>query len=254
MNYKISKTINILGLNVNNVTFSQTTEQILEWALIKESRYLCVANVHMVMEAYDDSEFKSVVNNGDLVIPDGKPLALLMSLQGSKKQFQIRGPELTLQLCSVAQEKDIKVGFYGSSPKTIKMLMENMRRKFPNLDVAYAYSPPFRSLTQEEDDQVIKSINDSEASLLFVGLGCPKQERWMAEHRGVINSVMIGVGQAFDIHAGTLAEAPAWLRFLGLEWLFRLMSEPRRLWKRYLKNNPRFASLAILQIIGLKKF
>jgi N-acetylglucosaminyldiphosphoundecaprenol N-acetyl-beta-D-mannosaminyltransferase len=245
---------NILGMQVNTINMEQVQEIVTRWVEGDESRSIALANVHMVMESYDCPSFRNIINSSDLTIPDGKPLSFFMFVRQLRKQPQIRGPELALRLCSMAQDKFFKVGFYGSTPLTLEKLTNSMHRMFPSLDIAYIYSPPFRSLTSEEDDQVIKEINDSGTRILFVGLGCPKQERWMWEHIGKINSVMVGVGQAFDIHAGILAEAPAWLRSLGLEWFFRFLNEPKRLWKRYVKNNPRFLLLATLQLLRVKKF
>ena len=172
-----------------------------------------------------------------------------MRLLGTKNQARVYGPTLTRHVCKAASEFGLPVGFYGGSPQTIKYLVQNISNWFPSLKIAYAYSPPFQTLGPEKDEAVVQNINNSGAKILFVGLGCPKQEHWMFNHIGKINAVMIGVGAAFDYHAGLKRQAPRWMMAIGLEWLFRLCNEPRRLWKRYLYNNPRYLFLAGRQIL-----
>jgi N-acetylglucosaminyldiphosphoundecaprenol N-acetyl-beta-D-mannosaminyltransferase len=150
--------------------------------------------------------------------------------------------------------QEIAIGFYGASVETLEQLIATLKRKYPILNIAYSYSPPFLAMTVEEDEAIIRTVNSSEAKILFVGLGCPKQERWMAAHRGKIQSVMLGVGAAFDIHAGNKRQAPLWMQRSGLEWLFRFSQEPTRLWRRYVYHNPRFLILAIMQLAGLARF
>jgi len=244
----------ILKTRVDPINYKETTQKIIEWAEKGESRYVCAATVHMVMEAFDSEEFCQVVNNADLVTADGMPLVWMLRLLGHKDQKRCCGPELILWVNKAAAEKGIPVGFYGSTPEVLHDLKKNLLQKFPKLKIVYMYSPPFRSLLPEEEKQVIKEINQSEARILFVGLGCPKQERWMARHRGKIKVVMLGVGAAFDFHAGHKHIAPKWMQNLGLEWLFRLCCEPRRLWRRYLYHNPRFLYYAFQQIIFKKQF
>jgi len=208
----------------------------------------------MVMEAYDDPKFLQVVNESDLVTPDGMPLVWMMRLLGKKDQERVYGPELTLRVLKAAVEEGIPVGFYGSSPEVLENLVSNVKRRYTGLRVVYAYSPPYRELSAQEEEEVVRSIRESRAKILFVGLGCPKQERWMANHKGKIDAVMVGVGAAFDFHAGHVRQAPPWMQRMGLEWLFRLIMEPGRLWKRYVKHNPRFLALAALQLIGLRRY
>lgn len=158
-----------------------------------------------------------------------------------------------LHVLEAAAREKIPVGFYGGTPEVIELLVEQMQSRFAGLNVAFAVSPPFREMSRQEDLEVVEQINSSGARILFVGLGCPKQEIWMAEHKGKVNAVMLGVGAAFDFHAGVKRQAPAWMQRAGLEWLFRLFTEPRRLWKRYLYHNPRFLVLAIYDLLGLLK-
>jgi len=213
-----------------------------------------VANVHMAMEAYDSREFRRIVNSADLVTPDGMPLVWMLRKLGVSDQQRVYGPALMDRVCEVASRQGVPVGLYGGQRETLESLVKSMRSRFPKLRIAYAYSPPFRPLSDEEDERVVQEINNSGARILFVGLGCPKQERWMAEHKGRVQAVMLGVGAAFDFHAGKVPQAPGWMQRMGLEWLFRLATEPRRLWRRYAKHNPRFVVLALMQLLGLRRF
>ncbi|RMH32658.1 MAG: WecB/TagA/CpsF family glycosyltransferase, partial [Gammaproteobacteria bacterium] len=177
-------TAKILGMRVDPTSFRGATELILAWAGGRESRYVCVANVHMVMEAYDNPSFREVVNGADLVTPDGMPLVWMLRRCGHETQTRVHGPELTLRVCREAAREGLPVGFYGGAPAVLESLTRTLRTRYPGLRVVYAYSPPFRALSAEEDDAVVQAINESGARVLFVGLGCPKQERWMAAHRG----------------------------------------------------------------------
>jgi N-acetylglucosaminyldiphosphoundecaprenol N-acetyl-beta-D-mannosaminyltransferase len=205
----------------------------------------------MLMEAFDSSEFAKVVQSADLVTPDGMPLVWMMRLRGVRRQERVYGPTLMMKVIDAAARQGVPVGLYGSTPQALGLLIESLRDKCPGLTVAYSFSPPFGPLSPDEDRQVVEDLNRSGARILFVGLGCPKQERWMAEHRDRIDAVMLGVGAAFDFHAGRISQAPRWIQTLGLEWLFRLAVEPRRLWRRYLYHNPRFVILAIADLLGL---
>lgn len=240
---------NILGCRVDSTSYAQAVAQTLQWARDGESRCVYVANVHMVMEAYDDPSFKTLMNQADLVTPDGVPLVWMLRRLGYPRQERVYGPELTLRLVQAAAQQGIPVGFYGSTAEVLKRLIITLQECYPTLRVAYAFSPPFRSLTPEEDADIVAEVNASGARLLFVGLGCPKQERWMALHKGRVQAVMLGVGAAFDFLAGTKPQAPRWMQRTGLEWIFRLLSEPRRLWRRYLYHNPRFVLLAMTQLL-----
>ena len=213
-----------------------------------------MANVHMIMEAHDDASFRVLVNRSDLVTPDGMPLVWMLRLMGHRLKDRVYGPTLTLWVLEAAVRRGVPVGFFGGAPDVLEALVHNMGQRFPGLNIVYRHSPPFRDFTREEDEQAARDINASGARIVFVGLGCPKQERWMAAQRGRVRAVMIGVGAAFDFHAGTLRQAPRWMQDRGLEWLFRLGVEPRRLWGRYLKNNPRFVFYSILQLLRLKSF
>jgi N-acetylglucosaminyldiphosphoundecaprenol N-acetyl-beta-D-mannosaminyltransferase len=239
----------ILGARVDATSYVDAVNRVTAWARLGESRYVCAASMNNIMEAHDSPEFKAIHNAADLVTPDGTPLVWGLRLLGLKHASRVYGPDLTPALLAAAERDDIPVGFYGASQEVLDRLLEVVKARWPKLDVRYALSPPFRPLTDEEDATVVRDINSSGTRILFVGLNTPKQDRWMAAHRGRVDAVMIGVGAAFDFLAGTKPQAPRWLMPLGLEWLFRLITEPGRLWKRYTKHVPRFAVLLTLQVL-----
>ena len=216
--------------------------------------YVCFSTVHMVMESYDDPDFGDKVNSADIIVTDGMPLVWMQRLQGGRSASRVRANDLMIALCHFAQEKGLTVGFYGGAPEVIDAIKHRAADEFPDLKVSYAYSPPFRPLSEAEDAAIVDELNRVRPDLLFMGLGCPKQENWMYAHRDRVDSVMLGVGASFDFFAGNVRECPPWLGRCGLEWLFRLTQEPRRLWYRYLVLNPRFILLTIGQLTGLKRF
>lgn len=226
----------------------------MAWAteLVPLPRYVCAANVHMVMEGHDSQDFRAIVNGADMITSDGMPLVWMLKRLGLTEAERVYGPTLTLHLCASAAEAGVPVGFYGGSPAVVEELTRVLTTRFPRLDIRYAHSPPFRALSEQEDRAVTADIRASGARILFVGLGCPKQEQWMAAHRYDLPLVQVGVGAAFDFHAGKVKQAPPWMQGAGLEWAFRLGSEPRRLWRRYLVHNPRFLVLAWVQLMRHK--
>lgn len=240
--------IKVVSLETNVCDHASAVEKIA--GLVGTGGYVCVATVHMVMEAHDDPAFAAKVNSADLIVPDGMPLLWMQKLQGAKEAQRVRGNDLTLELCKYAEENGLTVGFYGGAPEVIEAIKTRAAQDFPKLKIVYAFSPPYRELSAEEDAEITTQINTAAPDILFVGLGCPKQENWMAAHREKVTAVMIGVGAAFDFYAGNLKEAPPWLSNIGLEWLFRLAMEPKRLWRRYVILNPRFVLLAVEQLLG----
>lgn len=239
----------VLGMRVDATSYRDATAAILEWADTSQSRYICVANVHMVMEAFDNEEFRRVVNGADLVTPDGMPIVWGLRLMGVGGQQRVYGPELTMSICLAAADAGVPVGFYGGTPESLGDLKQVLYARFPTLRIPCMISPPFRPLTIQEDSAYTEEIRASGVRILFVGVGCPKQEWWMAAHKVRIPAVMVGVGAAFDFHSGSVKQAPAVMQRLGLEWLFRLLIEPRRLWRRYAKHNPRFVLLFLMQLL-----
>lgn len=243
----------VIDIDVHATSYADATSRICSWAKTGESRAVYATNVHVLMEAWDSPDFRSHMNHADLVTPDGMPLVWMMRWKGQRDQQRVYGPTLMLHVLEAAVREKIPVGFYGGTCEVLEALLERMRERFEGLDVSFVFSPPFSAMSLEEDAEVVERINRSGTRILFVGLGCPKQELWMAGHRGRVQAVMLGVGAAFDFHAGVKPQAPSWMQSLGLEWLFRLSTEPRRLWKRYLYHNPRFLFLAAADLLGLLK-
>lgn len=239
----------ILTMPVAVTSYDKTSDLIVLAAQRQQSQYVCVANVHMCMEAFDSATFNKVVNNADLVVPDGKPLVWALKGLGEQQATQVRGSDLLLHLCQKAEQLRIPVGLYGGTPESLLDFIRFLKKQYPQLTIVFHSSPPFRDLTQTERVDYMEEIRTSGARILFVGIGCPKQENWMAEHKGKLDCVMIGVGAAFDFFSGRKKHAPRWMQQAGLEWLFRLASEPRRLWKRYLKHNPRFVFYFACQFV-----
>jgi N-acetylglucosaminyldiphosphoundecaprenol N-acetyl-beta-D-mannosaminyltransferase len=239
-------------MRVDELDYERVINRIRTWADGGESRYMCISTVHMVMEAYDKAQFSAIVNNADMVGADGIPIIRVSRWLGLQRQDRVFAPELVVKVCDQASRDGIPVGFYGSTPEVIRDIVNNMTQQFPGLKVAYICSPPFRLLTPEETAGIIKDINGSGARILFVGLGCPRQERWMSEMRSHVNAVMLGVGWAFDVVAGQSKVAPAWIQRIGMEWFFRLVLNPRKLWRRHLRNNPRFIVLILRQFYRMR--
>jgi N-acetylglucosaminyldiphosphoundecaprenol N-acetyl-beta-D-mannosaminyltransferase len=237
----------ILGIRVEAIGFEQAVGRIIGWAREGRSRAVCLATVYSVMLARDCPRYRRILNEADLVLPDGMPLVWGLRRQGFRGSTRVAGPDLAPPLLAAAEKEGIPVGFYGARPEVLAALLERVRSRYPRLRIAYAWSPPFRPLNGEEDREVVGRIRESGARILLVGLGTPKQDLWVAEHRGRIPAVMLGVGQVFDLLAGTRRRAPGWMCRWGLEWLYRLVSEPRRLWRRYLPHNPRFLWLFLKQ-------
>lgn len=252
---QVHERVNILGLRVSAINMSQALSIIDGWIARRQRRYICITGVHGVMESQRDERLRQIHNDAGLVTPDGMPLVWLSRLHGHGHTERVYGPDLMLALCKHSLSKGYKHFFYGGGEGVHERLADNLRQRFPGLRVAGGYSPPFRPLTDEEDEQVAQAINDAEPDVVWIGLSTPKQERWMAEHVGRLTApVLIGVGAAFDFHSGLKKQAPRWMQRGGLEWLFRLASEPQRLWYRYLVNNPLFVLLMLQQALGLQRY
>ncbi len=238
----------VTGSPVTALPFREQVATILGWAAQRESRFVCVANVHMLMESRWDETFRTILKMADMVTPDGMPLVWMMRALGIKEQDRVAGIDIFMETCKQAEQQAISIYLLGSTEDVLAKMKVQLQAHFPNLKLAGIESPPFRPLTPEEDAELVERINASGAGITFVSLGCPKQERWMAEHRGRIQSVMLGVGAVFPVYAGIKKHAPKWVRELGLEWLYRLVQEPGRLWKRYATTIPPFLWLALQQI------
>jgi N-acetylglucosaminyldiphosphoundecaprenol N-acetyl-beta-D-mannosaminyltransferase len=244
----------VLGMRVDATSYGDASRRVARWAREGRSAYVCVATVHMVMEAFDSSAFLRTVNGADLVTPDGRPLVWALRSLGVKDATQVRGTDLTTHVVERAAREGLPIGLYGGTPDLLERFVGILERRYPGVRVVCRIAPPFRPLTPEEDEAVIEEILSSGARILFVGIGCPKQERWMEAHKERIPAVMLGVGAAFDFHTGRVRQAPGWIQVAGLEWLFRLLMDPRRLWKRYVRHNPRFVALFLLQLLDLPRF
>jgi N-acetylglucosaminyldiphosphoundecaprenol N-acetyl-beta-D-mannosaminyltransferase len=238
----------ILRTRVDATSYRHATGQVLDWAAAGESRYVCVATVNNLIEGCDDPGYNALMEAADLVTPDGMPLVWGLRLLGVPDASRVYGPDLTPLVCEEAARRGVPVGFYGGQDDVLDDLAASLTTRYPGLRIAYRWSPPFRPLTTEEEARVADDLVRSGTRVLFVGLGTPKQERWMADHKG-LPMVMLGVGAAFDFLSGRKRQAPRALQGLGLEWLYRLVHEPRRLWRRYLYRNPRFVALFAAQLL-----
>lgn len=246
---------NVLGVGVSGITLPETVETIAGWIARRESHYICVSGVHGVMESQRDDALRRIHNAAGLVTPDGMPLVWLSRLRGFPDTERVYGPDLMLAVC----ERSVGAGWrhylYGGGPGVAELLARRLQARFPGLAIAGTYGPPFRPLTTAEDEDVVTRLQAARADIVWVGLGTPKQERWMSDHVGRVGApVLAGVGAAFDFHAGLKRQAPRWMQRTGLEWLFRLLTEPRRLAGRYLVNNPLFVWNILLQASGLRRY
>jgi N-acetylglucosaminyldiphosphoundecaprenol N-acetyl-beta-D-mannosaminyltransferase len=227
----------ILNSSVDCTSYELVCDRLVELTAAKQSGYVIAANVHVIMTAFWNQDYRSVVNGAIIVTPDGMPIVLGLRLLG----------HLMLAWCDRAARLGLPIYLYGSSWETLWKLQDKLSNNFPGLQIAGSYSPPFRTLTPEETQQDCDRINASGAAVVFVSLGCPKQEFWMAQNQSKIQAVTIGVGAAFRFHTGEVSQAPRWMMRFSLEWLYRLIMEPSRLWKRYVINNPAFVILFIWQ-------
>lgn len=245
--------VNVLGVRVSAVDLDQALCVIESWIGRRERRYVCVTGVHGVMESQSDPEVRRIHNAAGLVTPDGMPLVWLARLGGFRHVSRVYGPDLMLALCGRSVAKGYRHFLYGGGEGVAERLALVLRRRFSGLDIVGHHSPPLRPPGEEESPTVIETINARRPDIVWVGLSTPKQELWMDGHRSSIEApVLIGVGAAFDFHAGLKKQAPRWMQRSGLEWLFRLATEPRRLWRRYLTNIPRFVYGIGLQLTGLR--
>jgi N-acetylglucosaminyldiphosphoundecaprenol N-acetyl-beta-D-mannosaminyltransferase len=237
------KKVNLLSIAINTGTYNDFVQTIIASGQSGKSHYTCVANVHMLIEAHRDDHFADIVKNADVITPDGKPLAWALRLLYGIKQTRVAGMDLLPDLLEAAGAEEMPVYFYGATEQVLEKTKNYLAGRYPELRIAGSYSPPFRKLTPEEEHEIVERINNSGARLVFVVLGCPKQERWMASMKDRINAVTVGVGGALPVMLGLQQRAPEWMQQAGLEWLFRLLQEPARLFKRYAVTNSMFIYL-----------
>lgn len=240
--------VNITGTLVTALQLEEQVELIINWAKERSSRIVCVANVHMLMDARCNPALRDTLSKADLTTPDGMPLVWFMRAVGIKTQDRVAGIDVFLAVCQRCAEQDVSIYLLGSTQSVLDKMELRLKRDFPKLRLAGLESPPFRPLTNAEDAELTERINRSGAGVTFVSLGCPKQECWMAAHQSKVESVMVGVGAVFPVYAGDKKHAPKWIRYNGLEWFYRLVQEPRRLFGRYFKTIPPFIWLALNQL------
>lgn len=247
--------VNVLGVGVSAINMDLALRTIDGWIESGERHYVCITGVHGVMESQRDEDLRRIHNAAGMVTPDGMPLVWVSRLRKFRHVTRVYGPDLMLACCERAIEKGYRHYLYGGGEGVPELLAERLASRFQGLQVVGTYSPPFRNLTLEEDEEIVERINSARPDIVWVGLSTPKQERWMHEHVGRLNApVMVGVGAAFDFHAGLKKQAPRWMQRSGLEWSFRLMTEPHRLWRRYLRSNPLFVRSVLVQMAGLRSY
>ncbi len=247
--------VNVLGTGVTVCDYDSATQEIVRLAKKRRSSAVTASATHLLLEAWRSEKLRARINLFDIVTPDGQPVRWGQNLVGKAGlKERVNGPELTIRLCRRAAKESLKIFLYGSTETVVNTMKKNLSDRIEGIDFVGLQPSRFRPATPEEDQADIDMINESGAHICFVGLGCPRQENWAYEHLGKVNAVMICVGAAFDFHAGLLARAPGWMQKYGLEWLFRVVKEPRRLWARYAVNNPLYLYLLFLQFAGLSKF
>lgn len=240
-------TCDIMGVHVAAINMGWLIDFTRENIKILSGNYMCVSNVHTTVMSYDDKEYCAIQNGGILAIPDGGPLSSVGRRRGYSQMERTTGPDYLMEILKISDQEGYRHFFYGSTQETLEQLKEILQRDYPNVEVVGMYSPPFRSLTEAEDQEIIAMINQSHADFVWVGLGAPKQERWMWGHQGKVNGFMVGVGAAFDYLAGNIKRAPMWMQKANLEWLYRLLQEPKRLLKRYFYTNTKFVWHAVIR-------
>jgi N-acetylglucosaminyldiphosphoundecaprenol N-acetyl-beta-D-mannosaminyltransferase len=246
----------VLGVHVDAVQIDEVIARMGDWiASGAKGRYIAVTGVHGIMEARHDARFRRVLLEANLVVPDGMPLVWIGKLCGHVLRRRVYGPELMLEFCKQSTNSGCRHFFYGGAAGVADQLAESLGRSCPGIHIAGTYGPPFRPLTSVEDAEIVDAINFAAPDVLWVGLSTPKQETWMREHRERLHvPVMVGVGAAFDFLSGRKKQAPSWMREHGFEWLFRVLQEPRRLWRRYLVHGAEFVFLIALELLGLGRF
>jgi len=247
---------NVLGVKISAVDLKSAVGLADRWiSLTAGHGYICATGVHGVIEAHADSKLRGILNHAFINAPDGMPMTWVGRLQGLREIDRVFGPDLMMAMCRLSVERGYRNFLYGGKPGVADLLSESLQNKFPGLQVVGTYTPPFRNLTPEEEKEVLARVRVSRPHILWVGLSTPKQERFMAQYVDYLEvPLMFGVGAAFDFHTGSIRDCPAWVKRAGLQWLHRLMQDPRRLWKRYLLNNPAFLWHIAWQLLRLKRY
>ena len=241
----------ILQVKISAIDMEDVCSVVKEAILNKQKIYICVCPLSTIIECKKDEKVLTSVNCADLATPDGMPVVWIGKLLGYKNISRVYGPELMEEICAISAKRGHKNYLYGSTQDVLDILREKLIKRYPGLIISGMFSPPFRTLTKEEDDKIVEAINCSNSDIVWVGLGSPKQDLWMYEHRDKLNApVLIGVGAAFDFLAGVKPQAPRWIRNNGFEWLFRLVTEPKRLWRRYLVDYPVFIYFILVDCLS----
>jgi len=245
---------NILGVAVSVLTMSDAVNQISEWIDERTPHYVCLSPAHSIMECYHQPSLRKVYNQSGMTTPDGMAIVWLLKLHGYRSVERVYGPDLLQAVCKYSEMKHIRHYFVGGAPGVVEKLIERLRQNYSGIQIVGSESPPYRLLSGEEETAMINRIKTAKPDIVWVGLGSPRQEAWMAEYTKKLNiPVLIGVGAAFDFLSGTKPQAPRWMQRSGLEWLFRLMSDPRRLWRRYIQY-PKFIFLVIMQSLHFTRY
>ena len=233
----------ILKTNINVTNMSDTIKYIAGHLDDLRGKYICVSNVHTTVMSYENEEYRKIQNGAAMALPDGAPLSSYSRRKGYKQAQRVTGPDLMLELFAISKEKGYRHYFYGATEETLQSMKEVLERDYPGIQIAGMYAPPFRALTPQEDAQIVAKINEARPDFIWIGLGAPKQEEWMYQHMGQLQGVLIGVGAGFDYLAGYIKRAPRWMQRMSLEWLYRLLQDPKRLWRRYFTSNVKFICL-----------
>ena len=240
-------TCNILGVNIAAIDMEWLLDYLIDNIHALSGDYICVSNVHTTVTAYEDQEYCKVQNGGIMAIPDGGPLSSVGQKRGFKNMKRTTGPSLMGEIFKISAAEGYRHYFYGSTDETLEKLYSVLEETYPGIQIAGMYSPPFRPMTEEEDKAIVERINETKPDFVWVGLGAPKQEKWMAAHQGRVNGLMVGVGAGFDYHAGNIERAPEWMQKSNLEWVYRLLQDPRRLFGRYWHTNTKFIWNAMIR-------
>lgn len=251
----MTKRVNVLGVGISVLNLPVALEEIAAAIRARRKGYICITGVHGVMEAQSDAVFRAILNHAFLCTPDGMPMVWMGKIHGYSEMRRVYGPDLMLDVCAWGEQSGCRHFFFGGAPGVAELLGEKLKTRFPKMEVVGTYTPPFRPLNSDEEKQLAAMVRAARPDIMWVGLSTPKQERFMTEFLPKLDvTLMIGVGAAFDFHSGRVKQAPRWMQRSGLEWFYRLCQEPRRLAKRYFRNNPLFVLKIMSQIMGLKKY
>ena len=244
---RLIPTCNIMGVNIAAINMEWLLDYIEKNLSKIKGDYICVSNVHTTVTSYEDATYCKIQNGGLMAIPDGGPLSTVGQKRGYKNMERTTGPSLMGEIFEISAKKGYRHYFYGSKEETLESLYQKLSKNYPGIQIVGMYSPPFRPMTEEEDIEIIEKINGSNPDFVWVGLGAPKQEKWMGAHQGKINGLMIGVGAGFDYYAENIKRAPMWMQKHNLEWVYRLAQDPKRLFKRYWSTNTKFIWNAMIK-------